>query len=40
MQHPLYMYMRVVSAKYDDEIKPILHARKSGVLNSMKVLFY
>ena len=38
MQHPLYMW--VVSAEYDNEIRPILHAKKSGILNSMKVLIY
>ena len=32
--------MRVGSVKYEAEIKPTLHAKKSGVVNSMMVLFY
>ena len=38
IQHLLYM--RMVSAEYDMEIRSTLHAKKSGVLNSTKVLFY
>ena len=37
------LYMRVVSAEYDDEIRPTLHAKKSGVLiprtHSIDLLF-
>ena len=28
------------SVEYEAEIKPTLHAKKSGVVNSMMVLFY
>ena len=38
MQH--FLYMRQVSAKYDNKVRPNLHAKKKGVLNSINCPLY